>query len=110
MPNYGTLITGQQAVTTVPTALPSVIPPNPYGAAQGNAGSVPRGEGVDVKLTCIGSAALFYGNNASVSPTNGKAIAAGASSDALTLNDLAQIFVVSAGNGTSTASWSVTNR
>jgi hypothetical protein len=77
MPNYALLGTGQQAVTTGPAqALPSVVPPNPLGAVL-TGSTIPRGEGVRVNLACVGSAALFYGNNNGVTPANGKAIAAG---------------------------------
>jgi hypothetical protein len=110
MPNYALLSVGQMAVTTAPTALPSVIPPNPLGAVGGGIGAV-RGEGVRVLLTCLkaGTAPLFYGSNNNVAASGnnaGKEIAPGAQ-DMVLVNDLAQIFVVSAANGTSTASWSV---
>jgi hypothetical protein len=107
MPNYPLLATGQQAVTTGPAQpLPSVVPQNPLGAVL--SGGAVRGEGVHVNLAAVGGA-LFYGNNNGVTTANGKLISAGAS-DAFDVNDLAQVFVVSAANGTSTASWSVTNK
>jgi hypothetical protein len=95
------------AVTTVATALPSVVPQNPY---LGGVGQV-RGEGVNVKLSNLptSTAPFFYGNNAGVTAANGKAVAAG-SSDSFDVNDLAKVFVVSAANATSTASWAVTNK
>ena len=108
MPNYALLATGQQPVTTgAAQALPSVVPANPLNAVFGST-NIPRGEGVRVNLACVGAAALFYGNNSGVTIGNGKAIAAGGS-DSFVVNDLAQVFVVAAANGTSTASWSVTN-
>lgn len=103
MPNYALLATGQQAVTTVATALPQVVPPNPQGAG------IPRGEGVEVRLACIGSQPLFYGNNNGVTTGNGKPVAAG-TTDAFTVNDLSMIYVIAAANATATAAWSVTNK
>lgn len=108
MPNYALLSTGQQAVTTgAAQPLPSVVPANPLNTVLGSS-NIPRGDGVKVNLACVGSAALFYGNNNGVTTANGKAIAAG-NSDSFVVNDLSQVFVVAAANGTSTASWSVTN-
>jgi hypothetical protein len=104
MPNDPLLSSGQMAVTTAATALPSAVPANPYP------GGAVRGEGIQVILGCLKSstAPLFYGNNSSVTSANGKQLAAGAQ-DIVKVNDTSQLFVVSAANGTSTATWSATN-
>jgi len=107
MPNFALLATGQQAVTTAPTALPSVVPANPFG------GSV-RGQGVRVILENLkaSTASFYYGNNNNVASSGnnaGKEVAAG-TQDVIMVNDLAQIYVVAAANGTATASWAVTNQ
>ncbi len=106
MPNYALLATGQQAVTTAATALPSVIPQNPLGSVL--SGGAVRGEGAKVILTCTkaSTASLFYGGPG-VTTATGKEIAP-AAQDTIKVNDLAQLNVIAAANGTSTASWSVT--
>lgn len=107
MPNFPLVAVGQQAVTTVAVALPSVVPANPMNSVVG--GGV-RGEAVQAILACTKASTqpLFYGP-AGVTAATGKEIAPG-NQDPILLNDLAQIFVIAAANGTSTVSWSVTNR
>ena len=112
MPNFPLLSCGQQAVTTAPTALPSVIPQNPLGSVL--SGGAVRGEGAEVRLGNLkaSTASFFYGNNNNVATTGanaGKEVPSG-SQDVLTVNDLAEIFVVGAANGTATATWSITNK
>lgn len=109
MPNYGLLAIGQQPATTVATPLPSVVPPNPLGAL-GLAGGSVRGEGVQVIIENLkaSTASFFYGGG-NVTVGGGKEVPPG-TQDTLALNDLAQLSIIAAANGTATASWSVTNR
>jgi hypothetical protein len=102
--NFPLLGSGEMAVTTAPTALPSTVPANPYP------GGAVRGEGIQVIIGCTkaSTASLFYGGNNNVTAANGKEVPPGAQ-DVLKLNDTAQLFVVSAANNTSTATWSATN-
>lgn len=108
MPNFPLLAAGQQAATTVATALPQTVPPNPYPG-----GGQVRGEGIQVTLGCTKASTqpLYYGgnNNVGASGNNaGKELQPG-TEDVLRVSDTSQIFIVAAGNGTSTATWSACN-
>lgn len=118
MPNYPGPLCGQQAVTTAPGALPSLIPGNPISTG-GNAPltSSVRGEGWQVILGNLKASgnSYFYGNNnnvtAAAGANAGKEVPPGGQ-DTFIVNDLAQIFVVApaGANGTCTATWSLTAR